>query len=181
MKTETEINSWSSLACTLGTTDRTLRSWRKLKGSPRGCRQVEEWRSFITQHGLGNRTKSARDPVLEELKAEKLAAQTRVIKLQEERLKIRNAVARGEAIPLDDARGKFALCWKPMIQHLRGTKHRMGMAVVGLPSSGAAKVIAKDLQESADLFAVPQHLKRDPFWREIDKDVQKIKKKSGKI
>ena len=110
-----------------------------------------------------------------------MAAQTRLIVLQTERIEIRNSLARGEAIPLDQAREQFSLAWKPMIQHIRGTKHRVAQMVVGLNSSDAAKVIAKDLQESADMFCVPQHLLRDPFWSEMAKEIQKIKKQSGKI
>ena len=174
------INTWGELASAIGVTDRSLRDWRKLKGAPKGY-DVAAWKKFNSDRGLGNRSKAARDPILEELKDQKMRAQTEVIKLQTERIEIRNALARGEAIPIDQAREQFQMCWKPMIQHLRGTKHRLGQAVVGLPSSGAAKIIAKDLQETADMFCVPEHLKRDPFWREMDKQIQKIKKQSGKI
>jgi hypothetical protein len=179
-----EIKSDRKLAEALQVSTRTIVEWKKLPGSPiKGSEgwNLSDWKAFVAENGLGTRSKGSTSQELEELKAVKMAAQIRVLGLQTERQELRNEVAMGKYIQIDKARSDFALCYNPMLAHMKQMKHRMGQLVVGLESGAAAKVIGADFQESLDRFTIPEHLLKDPFWRGVKEDFEAMKRKAGKL
>jgi ribosomal protein L29 len=77
----------------LGFDESTLRQWRKLDGAPNGD-DAEEWRAFIKANNLG---RGASSKSINELRAEKLAVETRLLHLKEQQ-------AKGELVEVGEVR-----------------------------------------------------------------------------
>lgn len=76
---EGEIST-RELARQLGVDEKTLREWKKREDAP-GPNDVDGWKKYIEANGLGVRASAS----IVQLRAEKLAVETRILKLKEKR------------------------------------------------------------------------------------------------
>ena len=168
----------AALAAQLGTTKRTITTWLKRPDSPgrtaTGGFNVARWKAWLASTGLGTRTTAAEsNPRLLELKREKLVMQCELIGLQSESIALKNALARGDSVKLDDARRILGNAWMAMITRLRSTKHRISQQVCGLDSGAAEKILSEDIKETMRQVQLPEGYGRDPFWSKIREVIAK--------
>ncbi|MCC6414608.1 MAG: hypothetical protein IT582_01690 [Opitutaceae bacterium] len=89
MKSATDLlPSRRALARELGVDEKSLRQWERLPGAPQD-RDPAIWRAFIEEHDLG--VTSGASPELRALRAEKMAVETRLLKLKERQQEGRTA------------------------------------------------------------------------------------------
>ena len=97
-------NNITELAKLLGATRQTINRWRKLDGAPNvrenGQHSVVEWRQFMRERGLEGANTGAD---MDALKARKLLAEI-------DDREIRNAIRKGEYVPVEDVRQAWSKC-----------------------------------------------------------------------
>ncbi len=149
-----------ALAQELGCDRETIRRHMKTPGSPgrkaNHSYDIPAWRAWMEVHG------SIRIDSPEKKDQEVKRLQWINCKLELEVDEIE-----GRSVELDEATTVICGILKEFQMELRQAKHRLAPEVGGLSVGEANARIGKDLEECLGRVAIPDYLKKKPFWRSV--------------
>lgn len=162
---EERLSVWAKnqveLAAALGCDRKTIQRWLK-ENDPEcpgkradGRYNVTLWRLWSEKKGKSPKNRLGRD---------KGALEIENYELRNEKLKIENAVRRGELIHIDDCCKVLCEMMAAFVTRTRGVKHTLGPEVIGVSLPEAVKRIGREMDSALTELALGEWAKKKPFW-----------------
>lgn len=159
--------SQSDLAAKLKVSDRkSIQRWLKITGmqappgaTPDGRYNVKSWAAWMERTGRSGRVKEPAS-ALETTKSKLALLDLRMKEIEFDELQ-------GRKIDLEECTQVLTEVMSRLSQAMRAIKHRLGPSVVGESVPEATKRIGAVVDETLASIAIPESVKKKPFWRQL--------------
>lgn len=153
------VGTQEALASHLGFERKSIQRWQKKKDCPGRSEKgfdVKAWQAFIERNKLGRRPNKSKG----DLDNEKLA-------LQNERLRLINAKARGEVCSIDEVVKVLCEMVAGFKLTLKQTEFTIAEEASGVDVGEAAKRVKRRLNEVLETLALGEWAQKKTFWSKV--------------
>jgi predicted site-specific integrase-resolvase len=159
------VKNQSELAEQIGCDRKTIQRWLKAAGpdcpghAADGRYNVTAWRQWVESKG-----KKVRAAVVGK---DRGSLEIQNMRLRNDKLEIENQLRRGETMHVDEVCKVLTEMMSAFVLKIRGVKHTLASAVVGVSVPEASKRIGRETDEALAELALGEWAKKKLFWATV--------------
>jgi hypothetical protein len=175
---EERLSVWAKnqteLATELGCDRKTIQRWMKA-GEPDCPGHTSDGRYNVTLWKIWVETKGKKVRAAPKTR-DKGAMEIENMRLRNEKLEIENMLKRGELLHLDEVSAVLTEMVGAFVRKVRGMKHTLPNAVVGVSVPEATKRVDREAVEALSELALGDWAKKKPFWSSVYAHLQDLQR-----